>query len=364
MHGNIRGKHVRDRELDIFRGLIMIYIIGVIHVVYWGGLVESHYKSLLLFEMPIVFFISGATYTLSKKKKYYLYLTNRLTRILLPYWIFATIFVFVMISFNYYAMSLGSVDAINADPFNVYLDWVNPFGDHVTNLPYFSWHLWFIPVYLLIILFIPILHKYFLNVNVICKLIPLVILPFIVYITDEIILLEDYYSYIKPVSFYMFWTYLGFYYKNTDWIVYKRVTYFSISFISFLLVYFIVSTTDYRLDMQVNKFPPNIVFFFYCLGTFFLLVLLKKSILKFVSILKIDRLLDVYSQYGFTMYLYQPFSYFVLLVINSEIINIFQFTNSKILTLFIYFLFVIFIGLIYPKLFGSVEHIKLELKKR
>lgn len=49
----------------------MMYIVGVIHTIYWLPVTENVFKSLLLFEMPVVFFITGASYTLSNPKSYY-----------------------------------------------------------------------------------------------------------------------------------------------------------------------------------------------------------------------------------------------------------------------------------------------------
>ena len=54
----------RDTTLDACRGLAMMYIVCVIHVAYWLYPVAEPLKSVLLFEMPAMFFIAGAAQSL------------------------------------------------------------------------------------------------------------------------------------------------------------------------------------------------------------------------------------------------------------------------------------------------------------
>jgi fucose 4-O-acetylase-like acetyltransferase len=56
----------RNKGLDVARGLVMFYIITIIHGVYWLGIFESDLSSLLLFEMPLIFMISGYAYAITK----------------------------------------------------------------------------------------------------------------------------------------------------------------------------------------------------------------------------------------------------------------------------------------------------------
>lgn len=58
----------RDSQLDLYRALIMIYIVCWIHGIYWFDTANDVVKSISLFEMPIIFFIAGASQKLSKPK--------------------------------------------------------------------------------------------------------------------------------------------------------------------------------------------------------------------------------------------------------------------------------------------------------
>ena len=100
---------MRDRQLDILRGFTMIHIVCVIHVLWYFGLAREPLFSFLLFEMPAIFFIAGASQKIknngNNKDNYYhsgnnnsgiwsdlLSLgLNRIRRILFPYWRFCII---------------------------------------------------------------------------------------------------------------------------------------------------------------------------------------------------------------------------------------------------------------------------------
>ncbi|MDR2511322.1 MAG: acyltransferase [Bacteroidales bacterium] len=66
---------MRNEKLDIFRGLAMIWVI-LTHCLYWLGYFSS-IKSFLLIEMPLFFFISGASNGMSNKKSLKGFYTNR-----------------------------------------------------------------------------------------------------------------------------------------------------------------------------------------------------------------------------------------------------------------------------------------------
>ena len=75
----------RDEQLDIYRAMSMMYVLCVTHVVYWLYIGLEPIKSLILVEMPIIFFITGASLSLTKKKSFRKALKNRTKRVLIPY---------------------------------------------------------------------------------------------------------------------------------------------------------------------------------------------------------------------------------------------------------------------------------------
>ena len=57
----------RIHNLDTVRGVLMLYIVGIIHGQFWLNLIPlpQWASSLMLFEMPAIFIVSGYAYALS-----------------------------------------------------------------------------------------------------------------------------------------------------------------------------------------------------------------------------------------------------------------------------------------------------------
>lgn len=78
----------RDKQLDLYRGLSMIYVVCFIHVIYWLKIGSEPILSLMLFEMPIIFFISGASLSFRKEpRSFWNTLCSRFKRVVIPYYI-------------------------------------------------------------------------------------------------------------------------------------------------------------------------------------------------------------------------------------------------------------------------------------
>ena len=60
---------MRDRNLDIYRGAIMIYITCFCHLIWWEGvkvgIFEGSWITGIFFAMATVFYIVGASFSLS-----------------------------------------------------------------------------------------------------------------------------------------------------------------------------------------------------------------------------------------------------------------------------------------------------------
>lgn len=145
----------RDKTIDRFRGFAMFWVI-VVHVLYWGNFFTNGYvnllKSFCLFEMPLFFFITGASNNLSKTNNYFNFVSKRFQRILIPYWVFAIIC--ATLSMVKYSVE-GNLDFITG--IKVLLSWMVPINRQMTSVSYLTWALWFVPVYLCIVLIIPAL---------------------------------------------------------------------------------------------------------------------------------------------------------------------------------------------------------------
>ncbi len=100
----------RDTQLDLYRAGVMIYIVCVIHVLYWLQIGGEPLKSLALFEMPVIFFISGAALSLSKpKRSLWRTVWNRLRRVLFPYYVYACMMVLPLVALTLCCWVCGEV---------------------------------------------------------------------------------------------------------------------------------------------------------------------------------------------------------------------------------------------------------------
>ena len=150
----MESKH-RDKTLDYLRGLAIIQVVFV-HILYWLGIFSVGFfaiaKSFLLFEMPIFFFVTGAVNGLGKPQKYKTFCLKRIKGLLIPYYIYSV--VCILISIVYYLVHNElSIKLI----VKLLLSWIVPLDHQIMPLPYFTWAIWFIPVYIISIILFPVI---------------------------------------------------------------------------------------------------------------------------------------------------------------------------------------------------------------
>ncbi|GMO55510.1 MAG: hypothetical protein Ta2A_00440 [Treponemataceae bacterium] len=335
----------------------MMYVV-FIHCLYWVGLFNGRYssilKSLFLIEMPLFFFIAGASNSLSKKRPVLSFYISRFQRILLPYWIYGLI----CITLTYIATVITPIEIEQEKyfAFNFPLVFVP-----VSKIGHMTGVLWFIPVYLYVIFLFPLFEKYYgryKNSN--AKYVPLIILPILLMNNgwEEL-------SNAKMVIFYSFWVYAGLFFqelKINEPIKSKLKIIPVIVFCAILVLRFILTNHSYA-NMQTNKFPPNIVFFFYTFGALLTFYLFSKYIINTLNYLRRSKVFNwIYKQYiqnCYTIYLYHLPSFFVIDNVFKHLgIRDYLFSNQWI-CLTIYILLTIPINAVIGKLFSWAEKIKI-----
>lgn len=286
---------MRDRNLDIYRGGIRIYITCFSHLVWWEGakvgVFDRGWVSAALFSMAIIFYIAGASFSLTSEKPYWVYIRTRVKKIVIPYWKYA-LFCFPAVLAYYWKH--GGI--IPLGDFVSYVLFTPPVEHRIFD------HLWFLSPYLLISLCLPMLFKS------ICKY----RIPFIVYGACLILLLlfKQYYpELIQTAIVYMLFTVWGLYYKrNLGWQNVACV----VAAIGYLAYVFGIEKVPF--DIQANKFPPNLLFVSYCLvvlglgGSY-----MKKGIVALYDKSAIvRRYIDIYSREGYDIYFVHAFSTLLL----------------------------------------------------
>ena len=310
----------RSKVLDAVRGLLILYIVVVIHSLFWLNLLPEVLRSLLLFEMPAIFIASGYAYGLYEAastgrqaraldvRGYCRFLGVRAQRILLPYLTYAA-FCIVMI---YSASRYSEYESYAFS--DVALSWLNPFSYGVHHsVGWLNSHLWFIRLFLLVNLAMPLVTKLrpFRNP-------PLLGLA-IVATAGLIVLTHVHFAregLVKEFIFYLMFALLG-YYLATRKEYFRRsniraVSIFAATSLTCIVIVAIVQRDIDIVNMQLNKFPPNYIFFLFTVLwiSFFLGVLFKNQ--GFVARLEHvgeSAWLRPFVSYGYSIYLWQGAAY-------------------------------------------------------
>lgn len=340
----------RDEDLDIIRAIAIIWVIAI-HCMFWLGLFSSPtqqiIKSLFLIEMPLFFFVAGASNFLSVNKGLCEFWYKRIKRIIVPYWAYALISLVLII------------DQSGHKP-GLVLSWLNPFYGAISGegkLQYLTWALWFIPVYLLCMFFYPILKKYYLafDKHKTIQILPLILLVFL-------LVMKEFYGWVIPqyrVILYLVFTYLGMYYntlRNKKIIkVAGAVVFGGIAFVFWKLGL-------YSINMLVNKDSANLMFLTYglfAISIFFLAYpKIKKLILCFERWSIFSTIFNQYKKSGYTIYLFHPLAFAAIPFILDYFGVYYYFPKvPSVILASIYFVLVIIISAFIGKILGKIEKI-------
>lgn len=304
----------RDYSLDFFRACLLAYIVCIIHSLGWLKNGAEPYISWCMFEMPLIFFVAGAAANLAgyNGKTFRSILSSRTKRVLLPYVIYVIISVILSIAICVFNGS----ELINLTARNLGIAVL--LGGDLPSVPY-AWQLWFIPVYFFISISTPLqawlIKKlngrkwvYFTLcvsiwgiVSILIRLYP--IKHNISQIITQILIYNIFY-----MAGYLFY----------KWFKLRTIMWMALIAIAFL---YILTGGDIS-EMNSHKFSQDHIFL-----TFGFVALLVFSIIfSFVRVgnssTKLFRFgLDRWNKYGYTFYLWQSWSFFVLVTL-AEIIDI------------------------------------------
>ncbi len=295
----------RDKTIDRLRGFAMFWVI-VVHVLYWGNFFTNGYvnllKSFCLFEMPLFFFITGASNSFSKISGYFDFVSKRFHRILIPYWVFAIICAFL--SIGKFSIE-GNMDFLAG--IKVLLSWMVPVNRQITSVSYLTWALWFVPVYLCVVLIIPVLRR----MRDSTRKIEFAFLLIGIFVVTCLLKM----GWFQNVAFYSFWTYMGLFYRDIKTAAEQKHTrrYFLYLATAGLAVICILYLAGQPIDMQSNKFPPNLVFLVFSIMMMTLIIFAVPYLDRFIGWLESGKMsgkiFNLFSTRSMTIFLYQVFAF-------------------------------------------------------
>lgn len=331
---------LRDDRLDIYRGFFMIYILSVVHLIYWLRIefIAPYIKGLFLIEMPIVFYVSGWAFSISSKKIYLKYLANRLKRILTPYYIFVLLISLLLIVLSFFT----SIEYVNQVYTKKY--WIDSF---LLSSPSSS-AIWFVKIYLIISLLAPLIYQLRNH------------LKFCFFFTLFALFIARYYglpNYLYYIFCYGFFFLAGICHKKILSAISIKTKFFYSS-ISLLIILFLLFFCDYDIDMQSNKFPPSLLFFSY--NVFFLLIFggqISKACVSLCHNKFIYKIVHIYAKEGYLIYLYQIILFYPLRLIFMKLheANVKYHIPIEILLLLLSFIYIILSGALLGYVIGAIR---------
>jgi peptidoglycan/LPS O-acetylase OafA/YrhL len=286
--------------------------------------------------MPIVFIISGYAYAIYVKSNpkinlgiYIKYAQTRMSRIYIPYFAYALICAIIV------TLVKGNINIQE----NL-LAWLNPFtGGKGHSISSLSWHLWFIPHFLIVTLLLPVVTNKLISKLplVLCFLLLCLFLYFAMYIEAR----------LTTPAFYFFWAYIG--YKLGGGLSLKNNALFIVIAIATSMLAIGVVYLNQSLNMQLNKFPPNLMFlWFSCIWVSLIFLGLNYVSSNVVNYLLDNKFVALFVKSGYSIYLWQGIGYASAKTIQS------QFNLNIAITWFIAIVFTVILGV----LFSPLERIK------
>ncbi|MBL8548053.1 MAG: acyltransferase [Hyphomonadaceae bacterium] len=304
----------RDQGLDVARGLLMAWIIIVIHGTFWLGILPRGPGSLLLFEMPPIFLITGAAYFLGEGARhgrlqagnYADFLMRRGVRIYLPYavYVIAAAILVTIVKWDGALSAEQGVARLWA--------WLNPVtrgAGHTWKM--LSWHLWFVAPFLIVTALMPLIttkrmpafvRPWMLAAAALAVVLAIGQVTFTAPLDDQL---------IKNTIFYAFWAAFGFMLAAAPkrWRIGDYALVLALSLAGMFAAAWL-QPAAVTLDMQHNKFPPNAMFFlFSCVWVAVLLIGSRLFSAKAIDALAASPLLKPFMSAGYSIYLWQGIGY-------------------------------------------------------
>lgn len=296
---------MRDTQLDIYRALLMIYIPCITHVMYWLMDGREPFLSILLYEMPLVYFVSGAAFSMSSSRRgFWDTIKGRLHRVVLPYYIYAMVLIALGAILTLIAKTSGmpQLQLVDLSKYG-WKDIASIVLCHdIPQYPYI-WHLWFIPPYLILSCTFPLQVRMMKRLNKVAYL----AICLLVFLIAQAVTGNDLVRQVLGYNVFMVAGYL--FYRKTP---IGGIALAGVTVLAVLLGCIYWGGVDF-FPMQGHKFPPDWVFVLYC---FFILCLISLVFSRFKP--RGNRILKFWSERGYHIYLYQSVVFTIMEVLRQH----------------------------------------------
>ncbi|TAL20430.1 MAG: acyltransferase [Aquabacterium sp.] len=313
----------RNQGVDLARGLVILYVVVVVHGAYWLAPGKGELKALLLFEMPAIFLISGHAWSLaeragqhvSSQADYLRHAAARLTRILVPY-LFYCLCCALLVYLHAEALAPGRLDLLR-----VMGDWtltISVAPEH--QLGRLDQHLWFVPPFLAVTLALPLVTA----IRLPAALRRLPVWAWLLALGAVLAALEASALHGRgnaaKVVFYLSWAVLG-YLLDGRLAIPRRDDLLTL-LIAALVLAASARWAPQRLNMQAQKFPPTWTFLaFSAIWITALRLLARQAGRAVVERLHANPWVQPFIRYSYSIYLWQGVGYTVVVLLFPALLS-------------------------------------------
>lgn len=291
----------RDPFLNYLRGFAIVWVI-LVHVFYHKPFFPfTTLKSYILFEMPLIFFVSGASLFLSHRRDPSLrrFIPRRLERLLAPYVVLGVFSVAL-----YYGSGIAQRQPLEAGQL---LSWLALFPAD-TTVPYIALYMWFMRVMVVVSLLHILLVRAFLNGPlklVVATLLVGLLGLFSVYGHDPLGLPQ-------MVVFYSIFLYWGYAYAGGR-LWRSKPALLAVLIAGGALLPAILRLGIFYTDMQSNKFPPNMAYAVFGLVWLTALLLCRDAFCRLTDRFKpAARFLLFFGEHSYAVYLWHGVGFWII----------------------------------------------------
>ena len=311
----------RDVRLDCYRSLTMMYIVCIMHPILWYSIDIFGFDPTMFIDMPVIFFIAGASQTFTQRRNIIDTIKNRAQRVLLPYYIFIVIALLLMTIATLFDISFEGnyLDIRNIGIIGIAKILLTGGSD---SIPYFG-YTWFISTYMIISCSLPIQQRIMDRISYRWYMLILIIV-FALWKATKIISPE---TIIENVLSYNIFYILGY-------VAYKKIRHGYIIAIISTIVWIYLIYSGIATPFGEHKFPSDIIFVIYSLSS----LVVISFVVSRISI-KYNHILRIWNERGYTIYLYQSVTHFIV----YKIIGRIQILSDNDILLFIISAIMVFI---------------------
>ncbi|MBI2953725.1 MAG: acyltransferase [Chloroflexi bacterium] len=307
------GRSQRDQYIEHLGAIAIAWVI-VVHVFYHKQFVPIDslgqvFKTQMLFEMPLMFFVTGASLYYSHRHRSSVigFLTRRFWRIAPPYLVLAA-----LCSSFFYVNEWSAGRTLNADQI---LSWLRLHPENVVPV-YTGWAMWFMPVIVSVsIAHVPLVRLFLSDrtrrTTAVLLVVGIIAASYAQWIAPGVFRKEAYPQLIfsQYTVFYSAFLYLGYYYASGKLRLKARQLVLSfVGAVALLIV--LASAGIVSLNGQVNKFPPNTGYGLLGVGWLSLFLLFRPALeVMAIKSRQIGRLLQFVRAHSYTIFLYHGLAF-------------------------------------------------------